>query len=198
MTTKYARDDVDKFFDYGVSLPTRTIFMGSSEDFDEETGTDHIMSQRMIKGLHLLDFTSNEPITIIMNNLGGDEYHGIAIYDAIKECKSHITIIVYGTAMSMGSIILQAADERVMSPNSRMMIHYGTWEPPHDHPKIVQAWNKEGKRMDNWMIDLYWAKMKEKNSKITKKSVDKMLDFDTFFSPEEAIVIGLSDKVLGE
>ena len=97
------------------------------------------MAERAIKALHILDSTAptgDKPITVIMNNPGGDEYHGMAIYDAIKSCKNHVTIVVFGMAMSMGSIILQAADKRVMSANSRVMIHYGTWGI-NDHPKKV-------------------------------------------------------------
>ena len=196
------RDDVDKFFDYGINIPSRTLYMGSvGSDYDDgELGVDYAMAERMVKGLHLLDTAApsgDKPISILMNNTGGDEYHGLAIYDAIKTCNNEVNIIVYGHAMSMGSVIFQAADERIMSPNSRMMIHYGTWGVC-DHPKIAYNWADEGKRWDKWLVEIYLEKIREKHPKFTKKKVDEMCNFDTFFTPQEAVDIGLADRVLDQ
>lgn len=198
---RITRDDVDKFYDYGINIPTRTLYMGSvaSDWGDAEQGVDFQMAERMVKGLHLLDANASngdKPITILMNNPGGDEYHGLAIYDAIKTCRNEVTIIAYGHAMSMGSIIFQAADERIMAPTAAMMIHYGTWGPLEDHPKIVRKWADEGKRWDKWMLEMYLEKIREKHPKFTLAKVDKMCDFDTFFTAQEAVDIGLADKVL--
>jgi len=77
--------------------------MGSEDTFEEvESGTDAKMAESLIKNLVILENINKEPITIIMNNIGGDVYHGIAIYDAIKACESRVTIKVFGSAQSMG------------------------------------------------------------------------------------------------
>lgn len=199
---KTNRDDIDKLMEYNIYLPTRTIYMGSeSTDDSSESGTDYKMAERMIKCLHILDNSApagDNPITIIMNNPGGDEYHGMAIYDAIKSCKNHITIIAMGHAMSMGSIILQAADKRIMSPNSKFMIHYGT--PIHvdseSHPKVNDNWIEEDKKFRVWMEDLYLGKILEKHPKFNKKKLIEMLNFDTILSAQETIDLGLADEIL--
>lgn len=196
---KLVRDDIDKFFDYEMHIPTRTVFMGSvTHSLTEgESGTDGAMAERLIKALHLLDSASSEPITIIMNNIGGDEYHGMAIFDAIKACRSTVIVKVFGHAMSMGSIILQAADIRIMAPNARMMIHYGTWGV-HDHSKIAYKWADEGKKFDTWMEDTYLEKIHEKIPKFKRRTLERWLDHDTFFNAREAVNAGLADYVLGE
>lgn len=202
---RYKTDDIDKFFDYDLSVPTRTIYMGSiSTDVDgAESGTDAGMAERMIKSLHIMENfdaaagNGEKPITIIMNNIGGDEYHGMAIFDAIQSCKNHVDIKVYGHAMSMGSIILQAADTRIMAPNSRMMIHYGTWGV-HDHAPTAYKWAEEGKKFDKWMEDLYLKKIREKHPKFATEKLRKWLTADTFFTPEEAVHWNLADEILGE
>ena len=126
MTKRVNRDDIDKLHDYDVYIPTRTIYVGSIHVSDEgESGTDAHMAERLLKNIHILEALNKDPITIIFNNIGGDVNHGLAIYDGIKNSECHITIKVFGHAMSMGSIILQAADERLMSPNASQMIHYG-------------------------------------------------------------------------
>ncbi len=193
---KINRDDVDKFHDYSIYIPKRIIYI-SSEDYEitgAESGTDGLMAERAIKNLAILEAINSEPITIIMNNIGGDEYHGLAIYDSIKACKSHVTIIVRGHAMSMGSIILQAADERIMSPNSKMMVHYGTWSFD-GHAKTGQKWAKEFDNLDTWMEQMYLDKIKQKKPDFTLKQIKKMLDHDTFLTAEQAIALGLADKV---
>ena len=188
-----------EFFNSGLHIPTRTLYMGSVPDADgEEGGTDFRMADRVIKGLHILDIDSDEGINIIMNNPGGDEYHGLAIFDAIKNCRSHVVITVFGMGMSMGSVILQAGDERILAPNSRIMIHYGTWEPYGQHSKAVYKWCDEGKKFDAWMRTMYLEKMREKIPDMTEKKLDGMLDFDTILTAQEAIDLGLADKILGE
>ena len=63
-------DDIDKFFEYGINVTTRTLFMGSMEtDMEgDESGTDASMAEYVIKGLHILDNYSkseDKPITIL-------------------------------------------------------------------------------------------------------------------------------------
>lgn len=196
---KISRDDIDKFFDYEMHIPTRTIFVGSATHSIEEgeSGTDGAMAERAIKALHLLDSVSDQPITILMNNVGGDELHGMAIYDAIKACRSHVTIKVFGYAMSMGSIILQAADKRIMSPNSKMMVHYGTLTFS-GHAKTVQKQSEESVKFDQWMEQLYLEKIHKKKPDFNISKLKKMLDHDTFLTANEAVELGLCDYVLGD
>lgn len=153
MPRKKSRGPVENWFDLNIDEDTRTIYMGSiSKTADEnESGVDNFMAEYFIKGMHILNTTSDEPITIVMNNPGGDWYHGMAIYDAISTSPSHCTIMVYGHAMSMGSVILQAADKRYMMPNSRFMIHYGS-DGKIEHSKTFEKWADESKRL-NWEME---------------------------------------------
>lgn len=196
---KLNRDDIDKWHDSGLYIPTRHIYIGSEHADDElnEAGCDYFMAERAIKNLHILESINKEPITIILNNIGGDEYHCFAIYDSIRLCKSHITIKVFGHAMSAGSIILQSADERLMAPTSRQMIHYGTWGI-NDHAKTTQQWAKEGAKIDKWMEQMYLEKIKEKQPHFTLARLQRMLDHDTFLNAKESVELGLADKVLEE
>lgn len=199
MSKRINRDDVDKLYDYDLYIPTRTIYMGSTESSIEygESGVEAVMAERVIKALLLLD-QQNAPITIIMNNPGGDWYHGMAIYDAIKQCQSHITVKVFGMAMSMGGIILQAADKRLMAPNSKFMMHYGTDGIQSVHSKIFKKWADEGEKNNDHMEQLFLDKIHEKNPKMTLSKLKNMLDYDTILSPQETIDLGLADGILGE
>lgn len=200
MSRRVNRDDIDKFHDYSLYIPQRTIYMGS-EQFDvegSESGVDGLMAERFVKNITLLEMASSDPITIIMNNPGGDWYHGIAIYDAIKTAKSHVTIKVYGMAMSMGAVILQAADERIISPSSKFMIHYGYMGMSSNHSKIFDKWSDENKRINKEMEQIFMEKIKEKQPNFKLKKLEEMLNFDTILSAKETVELGLADKVLGE
>jgi ATP-dependent protease ClpP protease subunit len=198
MPRKPTRDDIDKFHDYSIYLPTRTLYVGSEkvsevDDF-AESGCDAFMAERIVKNLHILDSTVAEPINIIMNNIGGDTYHCFAIYDAIRACKSHVVVKVVGHAMSAGSIILQAADERIMTPNSCQMIHYGAFAIS-GHAKTTQKWAEEGKRIDKWIEQMYLKRINEKNPDFKLATLQRRLNHDTFLSAQESVDLGLADKM---
>ena len=200
MSKRHTRDDLDRFHDYSIYLPTRTLFMGSEnfgyESGDGESGTDAAMAERVIKNLHLLDSISDEPIKIIMNNVGGDEFACFAIIDAIRQCRSHVEITAMGHAMSAGSLILQAADKRVMGPLAVQMIHYGTWGCD-DHALTFKKWSNENDRINKWMEQYYLERLQEKNPKFSLAKLRNMLDHDTFLTAQESVDLGLADEVLG-
>lgn len=197
MSKRQAKDEVERFHENNIFLPTRTLYMGSEEHHLEvgESGTDGAMAERLVKNLHVLDTIAQEPITIYMNNLGGDEYACFAIIDAIRLCQSRITVVAMGHAMSAGSLILQAADDRVMSPLAVQMIHYGTWSC-NDHSKTFQQWAREGRRIDEWMEQYYLERIREKLPKYTLKMLKKLLRHDTFLTAAESVRLGLCDRIL--
>lgn len=166
---KLTHDDVDKFFEYGLDIPNRTIYLGEAA-YDENgngNGVDFLMAEKFIKALHILDKQApngDKAITIITNNPGGSWYDGMAMYGAIKACKNHVTFVMYGYAMSMGSIIPQAADERVIDPYCRFMIHYG-YDGYDGHSKIFSKSGDEGKKVNRMMEDIYLEKMMEEDEK---------------------------------
>ena len=226
---KFKKDDIDHFMDNDIYLPTRTIYMGSvsSDECSSESGVDHVMAERVTKTLHILDTydadarKGEKPISIIMNNPGGDVIHGMGIYDTISNCKNHVTIKVVGHAMSMGSIILQAADKRIMTKNSLIMIHYG-YGGYTAHAKTSQQWSKWERKYDKWMENMYLEKIGDreitietylnlinkpddipkgnaKNKKITidKERLEAMLNFDTIIDAETALALNLIDAIEG-
>lgn len=160
------RDDIERWFDLNLDVKNRTIYMGSMmQDWEGgETGVDNFMAEYIVKAMHVLEGkSSSKEITIIMNNPGGDWFHGMAIYDSIRYSKCPVTIKVYGHAMSMGSIILQAGDKRILMPNSRFMIHYG-YDGRYGHAKIFERWADEGKRINHDMENIYLDVMMDKEA----------------------------------
>jgi ATP-dependent Clp protease, protease subunit len=198
VSKRLIKDDVDRFHDYNLHAPSRTIYMGSEHYSDDgnEGGTDGLMAESFLKNIMILETVSKDPITIIMNNIGGDPNHGLAIYDAIKACKTVVTIKVFGNASSMGSIILQAAKKRIMSPNSVQLIHYGDLSL-NNHAKVAYKYADENKRLDKWMEKMYLSKIQAKHPNYTMAELQKLLAHDTFLTAQESVRLGLADKILG-
>ena len=190
------RDNIEIFMDHNIDEDNNVLYMGSENyDYDsDETGVDFLMAERVIKGLHYLDSKATNGITIKMNNVGGDWYHGMAIYDAIKSCKNRVTIIVYGHAMSMGSIILQAADHRIMMPHSRLMIHVGS-NGFYGHSTNFDRWAEENKRINEEMYAIYLKRIKEIKPRFKKDKVVEICKFDSFYTAKETVALGLADEV---
>jgi ATP-dependent Clp endopeptidase proteolytic subunit ClpP len=187
-----SKDAMDRYFDYDVHLESRTLYLGPTLlEEGEESHTNSVMAERAIKGLHVLSMGPKgaEEITIKMNNWGGDWWHGMAIYDAIKECPAHVTVMGYGYVMSMGSIIMQAADSRIMMPNANMMIHDGT-EHLNGHCRNVEAWAAHAKKVRHIMYKIYADRSGKSVPYWSKRCV-----IDLILSAEEAVEIGLADKV---
>lgn len=68
----------------------------------------------------------DEPITITLHSPGGNVVDGLHLYDFVQTLKQrghHVTTRAYGMAASMGAVLLQAGDVRIMAPNTFLMLH---------------------------------------------------------------------------
>jgi len=124
---------IESLHDYSLDPKNREIYLvGEQEakipDDDQEPGVEFLMANRFIKNLRFLSLANENPILVHSKTCGGYWEEGMAIYDAIKACPCYVTILNYTHARSMSSIIFQAADNRVMMPNSYFLFHLGSTE----------------------------------------------------------------------
>lgn len=186
-------------------------YIESSSEADEEYGSyvDFRCAVSFTKNLRYLDLLNQEPILIHMHLPGGNWVDCMGIYDSMKSCKSKLIVLGYSQVESASSVIFQAADYRVLMPNTYVLIHYGSYgAPASDHPKIVMnsvQWNeKESEKM----IDIYTEKFmrspmnKEKQWKklIAKKHIQSQLTSkgDWILTPQEAVYYGFADGIFGD
>lgn len=186
------KDYVDGLHGHNLCLKSRTMTF-----FEEITPES---AHRFIKNLHLLDNDKQEKITIKFSSEGGCVISGFMMYDAIKACKNYVRIIIYGECSSMGTVVMQAADERFLMPNSFLMIHFGI-QTIEGHPKSNENWLMLYKELDTKCNKIYLEKInirqvEKKKRKYKLEQLDKMLDFDTILLPKKAVSLGLADKIL--
>ena len=205
MTVKI--DTVQDVHHFGLDVSKREIYLHSHVSSDEgDAGVDFRIVPQFLKNIRMLDSISNEPILIHMSLTGGDWSAGMAIFDAIELCRSHVTIVVYGQAESMSTIILQAADARVMTPSAWFMIHYGSTSEAGSYLDVHNA-IKLDKKICEDMLDIYADVclksdyFKEKYTDPTHEKVKnylkrKLKDGDWYLTSEEAVYYGFADGVL--
>ena len=66
------------------------------------------------------------PITVIFNSPGGSVLDGFALYDYLRLLRAeghHVTTLALGRAASMGAVLLQAGDRRVIGANAFVLVH---------------------------------------------------------------------------
>lgn len=203
-------DSIKDIHDYNIDVKSRTIYLNNYPSIvdDSNAGVDHKMVSNFIKNIRILDSVSKSPIFIHMHSIGGSLYDGMAIYDAIVACESYVTMIVYGQAESTSSIILQAADLRIMMPNSYFMLHFGSSSYSANYLDVIKSIEFE-KRYTEKMINCYVGCLTR--SKFYKEGLKspsqkrargfllkKLHQGDWYLDAQEAVYYGFADGVLGD
>ena len=170
---------------YSRLLKERIIFLTGPID-------DNTASLICAQLLFLESENPKKEISFYINSPGGIVWSGLAIYDTMQYISSEIMTICIGQAASAGSLLLTAGskDMRFSLPNSRIMVH----QPSGGYQGQVtdiEIHTNEIKKTKKRLNEIY--------SKHTGKKIDeieKIMERDKYFSPEEAIKFGLIDKIV--
>lgn len=128
-------------------------------------------------------------IYIVICTGGGVVDVGMALYSVIKGLKNKVVTIGIGPVYSMGAVLLQAGDERVLDPFSRVLFHPGSGEIS-GHWSAITAGLAECEE---------WRKLAhnevQKRAKLSKKEVNELFASENYLSARQAVKKGLADKV---
>lgn len=179
----------------------RELFLYNRSD----DGIDQNTAITFLKNFRLLLAFQQAPITVHQYSVGGDVEAGMAIFDAIKTCPVHVTIICYGIAASIGSVIPQAADSRICTPNCVWMVHDGTLGSPDEY-RSGQSWTEYRKVERHNMMDIYAEAILGSNSPFFKGKTQKQIiayidkkikdKGDWIMTAKEAVDYGFCDSLL--
>lgn len=205
-------DIISHINDYCIDIEHRELFLFPREEYsygggDEplpEPGIEFSLANQFIRNLRILSNISDDPILVHLKSCGGDWVEGLAMYQAIKACRCHVTILNYASARSMSSIVFSAADHRAMMPLSTYMIHTGTAILMGTGTQI-QTEYEEAKKADRIMLDIYIDLLKESDAmngwtrkRINVWLVKKMKDKEeVYFTAEEAVEHNFADTIFG-
>lgn len=65
-------------------------------------------------------------LTVVFNSPGGLVHDGLALFDYLHQLRGdghHLTTVAIGRVASMGAVLLQAGDHRVVGANAFLMLH---------------------------------------------------------------------------
>lgn len=208
MSIKDNDNDILNIHSHGIDLKNREIYLHSYIcDSEEEPGVDYRSAIIFEKNIRYLNTLSIEPIFIHMHLPGGMWSDCLGIYDAIKFSKSKTILLAYGSVESASSVILQAADIRLLMPNTNVLIHYGSFSINDEHSKAAASsvqWNE--KECDK-MVEIFTEKCsssimaKSKNWKkmMARKHIISQLanKCDWILTANEAVEYNFADGVYG-
>jgi len=201
-------DIIEEIHGYNICIDTREIFLhGELGEESLDAGVEFRMANRFLKNLRLLEAAGDHPIIIHQHTDGGDWYSGMMMYDAIIACQCHVIFIMHGIACSMGSIIPQAADTRIIMPSCTFMIHDGSTSLTGTHKQVQSAAQIE-ERMREQMLDIYssvcinghYFQKEQATAKKTREYIiNKMNEKgDWWLNARETVAFGFADAVLGD
>jgi ATP-dependent Clp protease protease subunit len=133
------------------------------------------------------------PIMVYLHSAGGYCNEGLALISAIEQSLTPVYTVVVGKALSMGLMILTAGHYRAAYRHAELMYHQISYGALGDHTDIGRS-------------VAYSATIQQKleallleRTYITKKQLQGVNDkrIDWYFTPEEALELGVIDKIIG-
>lgn len=152
-----------------------------------ETDTD---SSDVAKALADLPETCGE-ITVHINSMGGEVAQGVAIYNALRASKAHVTTVCEGFACSIASVIFMAGDRRVMRDASLLMVH-NAWMSACGNSEDLR---KAADDLDTITELSKRAYLSHATEKLDRETLDMLMDEETWILPEQAVEYGFATDV---
>lgn len=130
-------------------------------------------------------------IDVRVNSMGGEVYEGIAIFNALRNCKAEVTIFIDGIAASAASFVAACGRKVLMGKYSKLMIHEpsgGCYGNKEDMAKCI----KELTDIENDLINIYASRCKKSTAEIKNEYFDGK---DHWLTADEAVSQGMADGI---
>lgn len=169
---------------YSRLLYDRILYFG--DEFNQET------CNLAIAQLLYLNSIDNRDINIYINSGGGSVIDGLGVIDTINFIESNVSTTCVGMAASMGAVLLScgAKEKRFVLPHSRVMIH----QVSSGMRGTVSDMKIEFEQAERCKIDIYNILAQNMNKSFDE--VEKLCDRNNWFIGQEAVDLGIADKVL--
>lgn len=170
---------------YSRLLKDRIILLGEGVD-------DHVASLICAQLLFLESEDPEKEIYLYINSPGGVVTAGLAIYDTMQYITCPVATLCMGQAASMGALLLAAGSPglRYVLPHSRVMIH----QPSggfRGQATDIDIHAREVLRIKDILNQIMAS-----HSGQTVERIADLTERDNFLSAEEAVELGLVDRVL--
>ncbi len=133
------------------------------------------------------------PITVIFNSAGGTVLDGLALFDYLRQLRGlghHVTTVALGRAASMGAVLLQAGDVRVVGANAFVLVHEvsgggsGKVSSLEDSVEFT-------KRLQKRLVSILAERSSLSEREITRRWIRR----EWWLDADEALAVGFADRV---
>jgi ATP-dependent Clp protease protease subunit len=134
------------------------------------------------------------PITVIFNSPGGSVLDGLALFDYLRRLRSTghlVTTMALGRAASMGAVLLQAGDRRVVGENSFLLIHEVS---NHTTGKVSEM--EDGVEFTRRLQKRLLAILAGRSTLTEQQIARRWTRNEWWLDAGEAVTLGLADEVL--
>ena len=170
---------------YSRLLKERVMFItGPVEDYGASLVTAQL--------LFLEAENPKKEIHMYINSPGGVVTAGLAMYDTMQYIRPEVHTLCIGQAASAASLLLCAGQKghRLCLPNSRIVVHQPS-ASFYGQAGDIARHAQESLNLKRRLNEIY-----AKHTGQTVEAVEKLLDRDTYLTPEEAKAFGLIDEVI--
>lgn len=137
-----------------------------------------------------LNLVEGQDVDIEINSPGGYIYPASEIYTALMQHRGNVNITITGRAASAASVIAMAGTHVKMSPTAQMMIHNVSASGAGDY-RDFEHYAEQLRKSNDTIANAYMLKTGK-----TRDEILKLMDHETWFTPEEALEEGFIDEVL--
>ena len=142
--------------------------------------------------LYLSNVSKEQDINMYINSGGGSVINGLALIDTMDFVPNAIRTTCIGMCASMGAVLLSngVKGERSILKHGRVMIH-SVSSGYEGHTKDIEIQVEQTKKCQK---DVY--SVLAKNLGKTYEEIETLCDRDNWFIGEEAVKLGIVDKVI--
>ena len=134
------------------------------------------------------------PITVIFNSPGGSVLDGLALFDYLRRLRAsghHVTTLALGRAASMGAVLLQAGDRRVIGANAFLLIH----EVSHSSAGKVSEL-EDGVDFTRKLQKRLQSILSERSTLTEQQIARRWVRKEWWLDAEESVALGFADAIL--
>lgn len=157
-----------------------------------DEGTSHAACEFVIKS-NLIQ-RNDDPITIIINSVGGECGEGFAVIDLMDTSRIPIATVGTGSIMSMGLLLVSAGTKgmRSMTKNTEVMAHQFSGHFNGKQHELIATQTAYG------MLEAKFVRHFLKHSTMNEKQIRDVLfaPSDRYLTPQECKTYGLIDRVV--
>lgn len=146
------------------------------------------VSAHGLKGV--IDSLDVDTINVYINSMGGEVSEALAICSALKRHQATVHTLCDGFACSAASVIFCVGDQRTMSPTSMLMIHNCMSYLGYANSGEMRKAAEDNDKINSRSIEVYKAA-----SNLEEEKIVKMMDAETWLTPEECLEYGLATDI---